>query len=264
MLEMEDVSVTYGGVMTALHEVSLTVPEGSCVALLGANGAGKTTVLRAISRNLSRHRARLTGGRVRFDGVDLARTSMSEVVARGLVQVPEGRRILGRLSVEENLRVGGMRRGRKSAAAARDRVYGIFPRLAERRHQQGLLLSGGEQQMLAIGRAMMAGPKLLMLDEPSLGLAPIIVGQVAEVIRQINAEGTSVLLIEQNAAMALSVASSAYVLELGRVSLSGASGELAETDTIRHLYLGHSGGEVSAGSVASATTLQPWSGNGPS
>ena len=238
MLEMEDVSVTYGGVMTALHEVSLTVPEGSCVALLGANGAGKTTVLRAISRNLSRHGARLTDGRVRFDGLDLARTSMSEVVARGLVQVPEGRRILGRLSVEENLRVGGMRRGRKSAAAARDRVYGIFPRLAERRHQQGLLLSGGEQQMLAIGRAMMAGPKLLMLDEPSLGLAPIIVGQVADVIRQINAEGTSVLLIEQNAAMALSIAHRGYVLETGSIALTGTAAELSDNADVRRAYLG--------------------------
>src|SRR5690606_22260259 len=153
--------------------------EGSCVALLGSNGAGKTTILRAISRNLPRHKAKITGGRITFDGKDLAGLSMSEVVARGIVQVPEGRRILGRLTVEENLRVGGMRRSRREATAAREHVYELFPRLAERRRQLGLLLSGGEQQMLAIGRALMAAPRLLLLDEPSLGLAPIIVSQVA-------------------------------------------------------------------------------------
>ena len=259
MLELDQVSVSYGGVLRALHEVSLTVPHGECVALLGANGAGKTTVLRAISRNLARHRAQLTSGAIRFEGTDLTRNSMTQVVSRGVVQVPEGRRILGRLTVEENLRLGGMQRSRKDMLAARDHVYSLFPRLAERRLQLGLLLSGGEQQMLAIGRALMARPRLLMLDEPSLGLAPIIVAQVAEVIQQICSEGTSILLIEQNATMALSVSSSAYVLELGKVALQGASEELAETDLIRQLYLGNSRNASDAEPQFDTTkTLKPW------
>ncbi|MGY1812241.1 ABC transporter ATP-binding protein [Blastococcus sp. SYSU D00820] len=258
MLELDDVSVTYGGVVPALRGVSMVVPDGACVAILGSNGAGKTTALRAVSRNMSRHGAKLVRGRIAFDGADLARSSMSDVVARGIVQVPEGRRILGRLTVEENLRIGGVRRGRRAAAQSRDRVFSLFPRLAERRSQRGALLSGGEQQMLAIGRALMAAPRLLMLDEPSLGLAPVVVAQVADVIRGISAEGTSVLLIEQNAAMALSVASSAYVLDLGRVSLAGAAEELAATDTIRHLYLGHSGGDISRSTLQAITPLQPW------
>ncbi|WP_307833505.1 ABC transporter ATP-binding protein [Pimelobacter simplex] len=239
--------------------MSVDVPAGGCVALLGANGAGKTTTLRAISRNLSRHGAKITGGRIHFDGEDLARHSMSDVVARGIVQVPEGRRILGSLTVEENLRIGAARRSRKQAIATRDEVYELFPRLAERQHQRGLLLSGGEQQMLAIGRALMAAPRVLLLDEPSLGLAPIIVSQIAEVIKGINAAGTAVVLIEQNAAMALSVATSAYVLELGSVSLSGSSAELSETDTIQHLYLGHSGEEVPPASPhEQSNVLRPW------
>jgi branched-chain amino acid transport system ATP-binding protein len=261
VLQMDNVSVEYGGIIPALRGVSMVIPDGACVAMLGSNGAGKTTALRAISRNLARHGAKIVEGRISFDGADLARCSMSDVVARGIVQVPEGRRILGRLTVEENLRIGGLRRGRRAAAASRDRVFSLFPRLAERRHQHGLLLSGGEQQMLAIGRALMAGPRLLMLDEPSLGLAPLVVAQVAEVIREISAEGTSVLLIEQNAAMALSVASSAYVLELGAVSLAGAAEELAVTDTIRHLYLGHSGGDVSRATLQPVTPLRPWAGD---
>ena len=184
---------------------------------------------------------------------------MTQVVSRGVVQVPEGRRILGRLTVEENLRLGGMQRSRKDMLAARDYVYSLFPRLAERRLQLGLLLSGGEQQMLAIGRALMARPRLLMLDEPSLGLAPIIVAQVAEVIQQICSEGTSILLIEQNATMALSVSSSAYVLELGKVALQGASEELAETDLIRQLYLGNSRNASDEEPQFDTTkTLKPW------
>lgn len=259
MLELDQVSVSYGGVLQALHNVSLTVPDGECVALLGANGAGKTTVLRGISRNLGRHRAHITSGTIHLDGKDLARSSMAEVVSRGAVQVPEGRRILGRLTVEENLRLGGMQRTRRDMLASREHVYSLFPRLAERRLQLGLLLSGGEQQMLAIGRALMARPRLLMLDEPSLGLAPIIVAQVAEVIEQIRSEGTSVLLIEQNAAMALSVSSSAYVLELGKVELQGPSKDLAETDIIRQLYLGDSGNDAGGDSHFDVTkTLKPW------
>jgi ABC-type branched-subunit amino acid transport system ATPase component len=264
VLRISDLSVTYGGVLTALRNVDIDVPDGGVVALLGSNGAGKTTLLRAISRNLKRHKARITGGSVTFDGEDLSALSTSAIVGRGIVQVPEGRRIFGRLTVEENLRIGGLRRSRAEAAKSRDYVYELFPRLYERRTQRGLLLSGGEQQMLAIGRAMMAAPKVLMLDEPSLGLAPLVVAQVADVVRTINGQGTSILIIEQNANMALSVADYAYVLELGRVSLEGPSAELAATDDIKHLYLGHGGGEeppldqADAAPALVGKTLRPW------
>jgi ABC-type branched-subunit amino acid transport system ATPase component len=204
----------------------------------------------------------MSSGRIVFDDEDISKQSVSGVVARGIVQVPEGRRIFGRLSVEENLRLGGMRHSGKEVKASLEHVYGLFPRLGERRKQQGLLLSGGEQQMLAIGRGLMASPKLLMLDEPSLGLAPIIVEQIAEIIASISRSGVSILLIEQNANMALSVSDQAYVLELGRVSLSGASNELAKTDEIKHLYLGHSGGnealEETTTVPAVIKTLEPW------
>lgn len=239
MLKITDLSVTYGGMITAVRNASLDVADGSVVALLGANGAGKTTMLRAISRNLTRHHARITTGSIVFDGQDLASKSMSKTVAAGVVQVPEGRRIFGRLSVEENLRLGGMGSSRKKARQTQAYVYELFPRLAERRKQHGLLLSGGEQQMLAIGRALMASPRLLMLDEPSLGLAPKLVAQVADVVKAINGEGTSVLIIEQNAKMALSISNYAYVFDLGRVSLAGTPDELAETEQLRHLYLGN-------------------------
>ena len=262
MLQISDLSVTYGGALTALRNVSLTVPEGGVVALLGSNGAGKTTLLRAISNNLKRHRGKVTSGVIIFNGLDLQSRDASAIVSSGAVQVPEGRRIFGRLTVEENLRVGGLRQKRADASGARDYVYELFPRLQERRNQRGLLLSGGEQQMLAIGRALMASPKLLMLDEPSLGLAPLVVSQVADVIRTINAQGTSILIIEQNANMALSVADYAYVLETGRVSLHGRAEELAATDEIKHLYLGHGGAgdEASAARAVSLAgrTLRPW------
>ena len=262
MLQLEQVSVTYGGTLRAVQDVSLTVPDGASVALLGSNGAGKSTTLRAISQNLRRHRARITSGQITFDGEVLNGRPMFEVIDRGVVQVPEGRRILGRLSVEENLRVGGLRLGRKELAARREEVYELFPRLGERRHQRGLLLSGGEQQMLAIGRALMSSPKLIMFDEPSLGLAPIIVAQIADIIRSINAKGTSVLLIEQNANMALSVAQYAYVLELGKVSLEGKSEDLMKSDTIKDLYLGHSGGDVATlDAPAAERVLAPWKGD---
>lgn len=261
-LELHDVSVTYGRNLLALKNVNLTVPDNSVVALLGANGAGKSTTLRAISRNLKRHSARLSSGRIVFEGEDLAKHAVSGVVARGIVQVPEGRRIFGRLSVEENLRLGGMRRNRRDVRSSLEEVYELFPRLGERRKQQGLLLSGGEQQMLAIGRGLMAAPKLLMLDEPSLGLAPIIVEQIAEIITSISKSGVSILLIEQNANMALSVSHDAYVLELGSVSLSGKSSELAKTDEIRHLYLGHSGGTEALEETTTVSTVEkvltPW------
>ncbi len=255
MLQIVGLSVSYGGVLTALRDIDLEVPRGGIVALLGSNGAGKTTLLRAISRNLKRHQGRVTSGTITFDGHDLATVKTSAVTASGLVQVPEGRRIFGRLTVEENLRIGGLRRSRSEAATSRAQVYEMFPRLAERSGQRGLLLSGGEQQMLAIGRAMMAGPKLLMLDEPSLGLAPLVVDQVARVIKTINDAGTSILLIEQNANMALSIADQAYVLDLGRVSLQGSAASLLGSNEVRHLYLGHGGGATAAAENAAAARV---------
>jgi branched-chain amino acid transport system ATP-binding protein len=240
VLTVDELHVTYGGAVQAVRGVSLQVPDGEVVAVLGSNGAGKTTLLRAISGTLRLNRGRIESGSVRFDDTDLGGRDPAQTVRMGLVQVPEGRRIFGRLTVEENLRAGGMgSRDKAAKARAQDRVYDLFPVLRERSSQRGLLLSGGEQQMLAIGRALMASPKLLLLDEPSLGLAPRIIGQIGEVIAEINRQGTSVLLVEQNATMALGVAHLAYVLDVGEVSLSGDAGELARTDEVQRLYLGH-------------------------
>ncbi len=221
VLSIESLHVSYGGVQ-AVRGVSMEIPDGKVVAVLGSNGAGKTTLLRTISGTLKLHRGRVESGSVRFDGTDLVGRDPAQTVGMGLVQVPEGRRIFGRLTVEENLRAGGMGSKDKAAKAkAQARVFELFPVLKERSAQRGGLLSGGEQQMLAIGRALMASPKLLLLDEPSLGLAPRIIGQIGEVIAEINRQGTSVLLVEQNATMALGVANLAYVLDVGEVSLSG-------------------------------------------
>ncbi|MCW2714781.1 MAG: braG [Frankiales bacterium] len=262
MLEVDDLRVTYGGAVRALRGVTLQVPDGKVVAVLGSNGAGKTTLLRTISNTLKLHRGKIETGSISFDGAPLAGRDAAAVVATGLVQVPEGRRIFSRLTVEENLRAGGMGSKDKSAkTAAQARVYDLFPVLAERRTQRGGLLSGGEQQMLAIGRALMAGPKLLLLDEPSLGLAPRIIAQIGDIVREINAQGTSVLLVEQNANMALRVADSAYVLDVGKVSLEGPADELAATDAVQRLYLGHAAGEESQvqQAVAKSTkTLSRW------
>ncbi|MFI9821434.1 ABC transporter ATP-binding protein [Streptomyces sp. NPDC052013] len=240
-LHVEDVDVTYGRALSALRSVSLTVPAGSVVTLLGANGAGKTTLLRAVSGTLRLHRGAITAGRIRYGDTVLDGKDPVTAVRAGVVQVPEGRRVFAGLSVDENLRSGGLglgRRGRAQVQEARDRVFTLFPRLAERTHQAAGLLSGGEQQMLAIGRALMAAPRLLLLDEPSLGLAPQMVYRIAEVIREINAQGTAVLLVEQNAGMALSLADHAHVLEVGETRLSGPADELARTDAVRRLYLG--------------------------
>ncbi|TFV63775.1 ABC transporter ATP-binding protein [Geodermatophilus sp. DF01-2] len=240
MLSIDALRVAYGGAVEAVRGVSMDVPDGKVVAVLGSNGAGKSTLLRTISGTLSLHRGRVDAGSVRLDGADLVGRDPGKIVRLGVVQVPEGRRIFGRLTVEENLRAGGMASKDKSAkAAAQERVYDLFPVLKERTSQRGGLLSGGEQQMLAIGRALMASPKLLLLDEPSLGLAPRIIGQIGEVIAEINRQGTSVLLVEQNATMALGVADLAYVLDVGEVSLSGDARELARTDEVQRLYLGH-------------------------
>ncbi|MFI9611854.1 ABC transporter ATP-binding protein [Streptomyces sp. NPDC052023] len=249
VLRVEELDVMYGRALSALRQVSLTVPPRSVVALLGANGAGKSTLLRAVSGTLRLHRGAVTAGRVRYGDTALDGQDPVVAVRAGVVQVPEGRRVFAGLSVEENLRAGGLGLGRRSPARvreARDRVFALFPRLAERTGQAAGLLSGGEQQMLAIGRALMAAPRLLLLDEPSLGLAPRMVERIAEVIREINAQGTAVLLVEQNAGMALSLADHAHVLEVGEVRLSGPAAELARTDAVRRLYLGEAAGEQGA------------------
>ncbi|HEX2073694.1 MAG TPA: ABC transporter ATP-binding protein [Geodermatophilus sp.] len=260
MLRVEALHVTYGGAVQALRGISLEVPDGKVVAVLGSNGAGKTTLLRTVSGTLRLHRGRVESGRVRFGDVDLVSRDPGQIVRSGVVQVPEGRRIFGRLTVEENLRAGGMgNRDRAAKAKAQQRVYDLFPVLKERSSQRGGLLSGGEQQMLAIGRALMASPRLLLLDEPSLGLAPRIIGQIGEVVAEINRQGTSVLLVEQNATMALGVADLAYVLDVGEVSLSGDARELAQTDEVQRLYLGHDTGEPQERvATAPRRTLSRW------
>jgi branched-chain amino acid transport system ATP-binding protein len=260
VLTIDALHVTYGGAVQALRGISMEVPDGKVVAVLGSNGAGKSTLLRTISGTLRLHRGRIESGSVRYGDTVLGNRDPAHTVGLGLVQVPEGRRIFGRLTVEENLRAGGMGNKDKPAKAkARDRVYEMFPVLQERSAQRAALLSGGEQQMLAIGRALMASPKLLLLDEPSLGLAPRIIGQIGEVVAEINRQGTSVLLVEQNATMALGVADLAYVLDVGEVSLSGSAAELARTDEVQRLYLGHDSGETPAATTAAPVkTLSRW------
>jgi branched-chain amino acid transport system ATP-binding protein len=240
----------------------MEVPDGKVVAVLGSNGAGKSTLLRTISGTLRLHRGRIDAGTVAVGDADLGGKDPGKVVRLGVVQVPEGRRIFGRLTVEENLRAGGMgNRDKAAKARAQERVYDLFPVLAERRAQRGGLLSGGEQQMLAIGRALMASPRLLLLDEPSLGLAPRIIGQIGEVVAEINRQGTSVLLVEQNATMALGVADLAYVLDVGEVSLSGDARELARTDEVQRLYLGHDSEQAPQRAAAGPRrTLSRWEG----
>jgi branched-chain amino acid transport system ATP-binding protein len=263
ILEVRDLAVTYGGAVQALKGISLSVEQGAVVALLGSNGAGKTTLLRTLSGTLRLHRGRVEAGDVRYQGESLKGRDPARCVASGLVQVPEGRRIFTRLTVEENLRAGGLGvRDRSDRAADYQRIYDMFPVLSERRTQRGGLLSGGEQQMLAIGRGLMSHPQLLLLDEPSLGLAPRIIGQIGEVIREINRQGTSVLLVEQNATMALGVADQAFVLDVGTVSLSGSAAELSRSDAVQRLYLGHGadgGDEKTARPMATnAKTLTRW------
>ncbi len=223
ILTVTDLHAYYGD-MAALRGVSLQVGEGEIVALLGSNGAGKTTTLRSIS---GLHRPRK--GSVRFGGADITRERAHNIVAKGLAHVPEGRRIFPALSVEENLNLGGYlsRRDRGTMARRKQQVFELFPRLAERRRQYGGTLSGGEQQMLAIGRALMNEPRLLALDEPSMGLAPVLVRAVGEVIRRIRARGAAILMVEQNARQALALADRAYVLETGRVVIEGPAGDLA-------------------------------------
>lgn len=238
-LVVRDVSVGYGPVR-ALRRVSLELPHGTVVAVLGGNGAGKSTLLRAVSRTLSFQGGALTSGSVHFDGRRIDGLSADRVVAAGISHVPEGRQVFARMTVTDNLRAGslGATGSRAARADALRRVHALFPVLAERGAQRAGLLSGGEQQMLAVGRALMASPRVLLLDEPSLGLAPLMAARIADTIREINAQGTSVLLVEQNAALALRLATTAYVLDVGEVALSGPADELAASDEVRRRYLG--------------------------
>ena len=232
MLEVRDLHVSYGEIR-ALKGVSFRVGEGEVVALLGNNGAGKTTTLRAISGLLAPRQ-----GDVVFEGGSLVGVPSHAIVRRGVTHVPEGRRIFNRLSVLENLEMGAFTRSDARVSEDIDRVFSIFTRLEERRTQVAGTLSGGEQQMLAIGRALMAKPRLLLLDEPSMGLAPVLVEQIFETVQTINRQGVTILLVEQNAAMALSIAGRGYVLETGGIVLEGGARDLADNPEVRRAYLG--------------------------
>jgi branched-chain amino acid transport system ATP-binding protein len=233
MLELRNVTAGYGH-FTALWEVSLRIALGEAVAIVGPNGAGKTTVMRVIS-GLVRPRA----GDLIFDGESLARTPAHEIVARGIAHVPEGRRIFPALTVVENLQMGAfLPAARREFARSRERVYALFPVLAERSHQRAGSLSGGEQQMLAIGRALMSRPKLILLDEPSLGLAPVMVLRLFDLIRRVRQEGYTILIVEQNVRQVLKLADRAYLLEAGRLKMEGRSDELSEQDFVRKAYVG--------------------------
>jgi branched-chain amino acid transport system ATP-binding protein len=234
MLEIIGLSARYGAV-TALSEVSMSVVKGQIVSLLGSNGAGKSTLLGCATNSIP---ARMTGT-IELEGEDISHLGTDAIIARGLVLVPEGRQLFGELTVEENLRMGayGVDRGRKWRSDL-ERVYKLFPRLIERRQQVAATLSGGEQQMVAIGRAIMARPKIVLLDEPSLGLAPLLVREIFKLIQEINREGVTVLLVEQNARQALRIAHQAYVMEKGRITVSGAADRLMEEHNVVEAYLG--------------------------
>ncbi|MEZ5649280.1 MAG: ABC transporter ATP-binding protein [Burkholderiaceae bacterium] len=233
MLELQSVNAGYGK-FQALFDVSMSVDAGEAVAVIGANGAGKTTLLRVISGLLP-----VVSGRMSMEGQDLAAIAAHKIISTGIAHVPESRRLFARLSVEDNLRMGAF------VAAARPRfrdrlayVYDLFPRLRERRHQMAGTMSGGEQQMCAIGRALMSEPKLILLDEPSMGLAPVIVQQVFDLVRRIRSEGYTVLIVEQNVRQVLKVVDRAYLLEVGRIQAEGSAAELAASDEIRKAYMG--------------------------
>ncbi len=246
MLEIANLEVVYNEVILVLRGLSIEVPDGQIVALLGANGAGKTTTLRAISGLLDVHEGAVTKGSISWNGEAIAGKKPSEIVRSGITQVMEGRRVFAEMTVDENLTTGGFTIKDKAATAASyDRVMELFPQLGERRSQTAGYLSGGEQQMLAIGRAMMASPKLLVLDEPSLGLAPMLIEQIRDIIVDINKSGTSVLLIEQNAMMALSIADYGYIMETGKIVMDGEPAKLLADDDVKEFYLGlHSGDDT--------------------
>ena len=232
ILKVDNINVYYGAIH-AIKGSSFEVNEGEIVTLIGANGAGKSTTLQTVS-GLLRSRT----GSIEFNGENISHVPAHKLVYKGLAQVPEGRRIFLQMSVEENLEMGAFTQKNAGIDADIESVYEQFPRLRERKKQIAGTLSGGEQQMLAMGRALMSHPKLLMLDEPSMGLAPILVEQIFDIIRQLHKNGTTILLVEQNAQMALSVADRAYVLETGKITLSGTGKELAESDEVRKAYLG--------------------------
>lgn len=232
MLTVSDINVYYGAIH-AIKNVSFEVNEGEVVALIGANGAGKSTTLKTMSGLL-----RSQTGTIEFLGQNIMHMPADKLVAAGLAHVPEGRRVFAQMSVEENLEMGAFTRPNSEIAPGLERVYAHFSRLKERRRQVAGTLSGGEQQMLAMGRALMSSPKLLMLDEPSMGLAPILIEQIFDIVRELHAAGTTILLVEQNAQMALSIASRAYVMETGKITLSGTGDELLHNDEVRKAYLG--------------------------
>jgi branched-chain amino acid transport system ATP-binding protein len=236
-LRVQNLEVVYDKVMLTLRGVSLRLPAGGIVALLGANGAGKTTLLRAICGLLDPHDGEITKGSISVDGEPIHELRPAAVVRRGVSQVMEGRRTFAELSVQENLRLGA-HTNRRNLAAGLERVYGLFPILARRRRDVAGYLSGGEQQMLAMGRALMAKPRYLLLDEPSLGLAPKLVEQIRDLVVEINHQGTGVLLVEQNATMALSIASHGYVMETGKIVLDKPAAELLSDEDVREFYLG--------------------------
>jgi len=244
VLSLKNVQVLYDRAIEALRDVSLEVPAGAVVALLGSNGAGKSTILKAISGVLGQEDGEIVSGAIQFDGAETSKLSACDIVCAGLVQVPEGRALFATLTVEENLVAGGFTRSRTECRESLEQVYRLFPRVKERRSQIAGYLSGGEQQMVAIGRALMGRPRLLMLDEPSLGLAPQIVDSIFEAILALNREaGLTVLLVEQNAQLALQVASYGYILENGRIVMDGRAEKLLANDDVQEFYLGFSGGQ---------------------
>lgn len=233
LLEVKNLCVNYGAIK-ALHGISFEVNQGEIITLIGSNGAGKTTTLHSISNIIKKQ-----AGQIIFNGEDITNLGADKIVARNLVQVPEGRRVFANLSVLENLQLGAyLRKDKPGIEKDIDRVFSLFPRLKERIKQPAGTLSGGEQQMLAMGRALMSQPKLLLLDEPSMGLAPILVDEIFEIIKRINADGTTILLVEQNAFKALSIADRAYVLETGEIKKSGKASELLNDDAVKNAYLG--------------------------
>ncbi len=233
MLEIKDIHVNYGAIQ-AIKGITLTVNDGELVSLVGANGAGKTTILHTISGLL-----RATSGEVLLDGINLQKVPANTIINLGLAHVPEGRHVFSRMTVEENLRMGAyIINDPKQVNDGLERVYHHFPRLKERARQLGGTLSGGEQQMLATGRALMTNPKILLMDEPSMGLSPILVNEIFSIIEQLHNSGITILLVEQNAKKALAVADRAYVLETGKISMQGSAKELAEDDRVRKAYLG--------------------------
>ncbi len=233
MLEVQNLNVSYGAIR-ALKGISFNVEKGEIISLIGSNGAGKTTTLHSVSNLIKK-----SEGSVLFKGEDITSLAADKIVQRGLVQVPEGRRVFANLTVKENLEMGAfLRKDKEGIKADLEHVYQLFPRLKERLRQEAGTLSGGEQQMLAMGRALMSKPELLLLDEPSMGLAPILVDEIFEIIQKINSEGVTILLVEQNAFKAMSIANRVYILETGKIALSGNSKDMINDPAVRKAYLG--------------------------